>query len=74
MYYNDHAPPHLHAEYQDYQGMFDIRTGSKIGGNIPTKAEKLVRNWIADYRKELIEVWELMRAGKPFKRIRGADR
>ena len=74
MYYNDHAPPHLHAEYQDYQGMFDMRTGDRIGGYIPIKAEKLVKKWISDYREELMEVWELMREGKPFKKIQGADR
>jgi hypothetical protein len=26
MYYNDHAPPHFHAAYQEFSGDFNIFT------------------------------------------------
>ena len=27
MFYNDHAPPHFHAQYQNYKATFSIKTG-----------------------------------------------
>jgi hypothetical protein len=26
MYWRDHAPPHLHAFYQEHEGVFDLNT------------------------------------------------
>ena len=73
MYYNDHGLPHIHAEYQDYQAVFRIQTGDRAGGGFPPKAEKIVKKWISNHKNELMEVWELMGKGEPFKKIKGAD-
>ena len=31
MNYNEHIPPHFHAQYQDYEASIDIKTGAVIG-------------------------------------------
>jgi hypothetical protein len=42
MFFNDHAPPHFHAEYQNYKATFSINTGQMIDGKFPPNQEKYV--------------------------------
>jgi hypothetical protein len=43
MYYDDHRPPHFHAEYQGQKGAFDF-SGRQIAGNIgSTVALRLIK-------------------------------
>jgi hypothetical protein len=71
--FGDHAPPHLHAEYQGDEALFDLRTGEVIAGRIPRAARRLVTDWMARHRAELMRNWELASAGEPTFRIRGLD-
>ncbi len=32
MFYKDHLPPHFHVEYQDFEGVFEIKTLELIEG------------------------------------------
>lgn len=41
MNYNDHSPPHFHAEYQGYEVSIEIANGNVIG-NMPRRALKMV--------------------------------
>jgi hypothetical protein len=69
MYYNDHAPPHVHAEYQGKKVLLDFR-GNVVRGGIGSKtALRLVREWIDLHDGELREDWDLARAGKDLKLI-----
>ncbi len=74
MYYDEHNPPHFHAFYQDFEAMFEIGTGIRIAGKFPPKGEKIIREWAKEYKENLLEVWNLMRTEKPFKKVPGADR
>jgi hypothetical protein len=38
MYAKDHLPPHFHAKYGDFLGLFNIETGDLIEGNMPRRA------------------------------------
>ncbi len=58
MYFDDHAPPHFHAEYQGKKAMFSIATGKKIKGNFPKKQTMLVNTWAVLRKKELIAAWK----------------
>ena len=58
MYYDDHAPPHFHAEYQGKKAMFSIATGKKIKGEIPKKQAVLVSAWAVLRKKELMAAWQ----------------
>jgi hypothetical protein len=68
MYYNDHAPPHFHAKYGDFEITVEIATGT-VNGNFPKRALKLVDEWRELHRAELQADWELARARRPLTRI-----
>ncbi len=47
MYYDDHNPPHFHAEYAGYKSLVDIQRGCVIRGALPDRqlvCPGLVRN------------------------------
>jgi Domain of unknown function (DUF4160) len=43
MYYRDHAPPHFHAIYGEHEATVVIETLEVLGGYLPTRALRLVR-------------------------------
>lgn len=59
MYFADHAPPHFHARYAEFEAVIDIRTLQILQGQLPARAVGLVLEWAQQYRKELMEDWEL---------------
>ena len=54
---NEHNPPHFHAIYGDYVGEFEIRTLDMLEGDMPTKAQGLIREWGQIYQDDLMEIW-----------------
>jgi hypothetical protein len=36
MYHSDHAPPHFHARYGEYEAQIAIDTGEPLAGYLPT--------------------------------------
>jgi len=69
MYYDDHAPPHLHAEYEGRKVLLDFQ-GNILRGALKSKtALRLVREWIDVHTAELQEDWELARARRELKKI-----
>lgn len=68
MYRRDHAPPHLHAVYGEYEIAFMIESG-EVRGDFPPRALRLVRTWVDAHRSELLEQWHAARRGAPLTRI-----
>ena len=69
MFYDEHNPPHFHAEYSGNKAVFDFQ-GNVIKGNLSSKtATKLVREWIDLHANELEEDWGLARESKEIKKI-----
>ena len=69
MFFDEHDPPHFHAEYQGSKAVFDFN-GNVMKGDLNSKtATRLVREWIDLHINELREDWELARAGKGLKKI-----
>lgn len=58
MYYKDHEPPHIHAEYGGTVELIDIRNGRVLQGKIPKRAHKMAVEWWDIYRDDLLEMWE----------------
>jgi len=56
MNYNDHSPPHFHAEYQGYEATVEIANGS-VTGKMPRRALRMIWNWLDNYQEELEENW-----------------
>ncbi len=47
MFFDDHNPPHFHAEYEKYEALININTLSLISGKLPHRALGLVsRPWV----------------------------
>ena len=69
MFYEDHPPPHFHAEYQGQQGKFDF-DGSMVVGSIRSRtALRLIREWAQLHGTELEANWERAVARSPLERI-----
>lgn len=69
MYYNDHNPPHFHAEYAGHKCLVDVESGSVIQGALPARQLKLVLGWNELHRDELMQNWELAKEAKPLNNI-----
>ncbi len=55
MFFDDHAPPHFHAEYQGNEAQFDINTLEIIEGEFPNNARAMVQKWATIHRAELLQ-------------------
>ncbi|MBN1932062.1 MAG: DUF4160 domain-containing protein [Desulfobacterales bacterium] len=58
LFFGDHPPPHFHAVYGEYIGLFNIDTLEMIEGDLPNRAKKLVVEWANINKKELKHMWE----------------
>jgi len=73
MFFDEHNPPHIHAEYQGSKAVFDLN-GNITRGDLGSRtAGRLVREWIDMHSNELREDWELAQAGKEIKKIAPLD-
>ncbi|MFN0190905.1 MAG: DUF4160 domain-containing protein [Aestuariivirga sp.] len=73
MYWRDHPPPHFHAYYQGFEGLFSIETGELIAGQMPPAARRILKDWINLRRTELLTNWELCKTNAPLNAVPGAD-
>ena len=69
MYYDDHNPPHFHAEYAGKTAIVDIQEGCILQGGLPSKQVKLILAWCEIHKDELMQNWELSKDGKPLNKI-----
>ena len=68
MLYDDHRPPHFHADYGDYRISVDINSGV-VEGRFPRRALGAVLEWYGLHKGDLLEDWELAEKHQPLKRI-----
>lgn len=54
----EHEPSHIHALYGEYLGVFSLRTMEMIDGDLPRKAQELVKEWLNLHQDELQDMWE----------------
>ncbi len=64
MFYNDHQPPHFHAEYAGSEALVVIESLEIYRGELPRRALALVLEWAALHRDELRENWRMAHGGK----------
>ena len=68
MLYDDHRPPHFHAEYGEYKITVEINAGV-IQGRFPRRALKALLEWYELHRDDLLEDWVLAEQHQPLNRI-----
>ena len=69
IYYNEHNPPHFHAEYGEFQITVEIESGI-VSGKFPRRALNAVLEWYVLHKEELMQDWELSLKGKPLNKIK----
>ncbi|MCX5825268.1 MAG: DUF4160 domain-containing protein [Deltaproteobacteria bacterium] len=62
MFFDDHNPPHFHAEYDGDVALIDIRNLSVFSGRLPPRVIGLVIEWASVHQKELFVDWDRARA------------
>ena len=60
-YFDDHNPPHFHAEYGGNKALIDIQNCTVIKSSLPKKQLKLVLAWAELHKDELMQNWELVK-------------
>jgi hypothetical protein len=68
MFYNEHGVAHFHAVYGEHEISVEVESGV-LHGDFPPRALRLVLEWLALHRQELLDNWELARQGQPLNRI-----
>ena len=62
---SEHNPPHIHAIYGEYIAAIDIASGKMLEGDLPSRALKLVQEWLNIHRSEILKIWN----NQEFKKI-----
>jgi hypothetical protein len=73
MYWNDHMPPHFHAEYGGSTALIDIENAVVFRGMLPFKQLKLVLAWCELRQNELMKNWEAARRHDEIESIEPLD-
>lgn len=69
MYWDEHNPPHFHAEYAEFKAIISINESVATQGFLPGKQLKLVLAWSEIHRPELLRNWELAQDRSSMMRI-----
>jgi hypothetical protein len=69
MYSREHGVPHFHAIYGEFDAVFEIATLDLLEGGLPSRAERLVREWAQHHQRDLQEMWLTQR----FQKLPGLD-
>jgi hypothetical protein len=69
MFFDDHNPPHFHAEYSSDLALIDIRNLSVFSGRLPPRVMGLVIECATIHQEELFVDWERARSQKDLLKI-----
>lgn len=73
MYYNEHNPPHFHADYEGESAEYSIETLELINGSLSKRANSLVLEWASLHKDELIKNWDHLRKQELVNKIEPLD-
>jgi hypothetical protein len=69
MYFKEHGIPHFHALYAEYNGVFEIDSLEMIEGDLPNRAQRMVKELDELYKDDLLEMWKT----QEFKKLPGLE-
>ena len=69
MFYDEHNPPHFHAQYGGDTCCIDIRTLGVMEGYLPPRVLGLVIEWAIIHKEELENNWRLIEQQQPLNNI-----
>jgi hypothetical protein len=60
-----HQRPHVHVSCsKDRAAVYSIDSGECLAGELPSREDRVVREWILIHRSHVRYIWELTQAGK----------
>jgi hypothetical protein len=65
MFFDDHAPPHLHAQYGECSAVVALQPIALMENDLPARALSMVLEWTALHQSELLENWERLHSSRP---------
>jgi hypothetical protein len=68
MLYDEHAPPHFHAEYGEYKVTVEVESGV-VNGRFPPRALRALLEWYELNKENLLEDWALAAEHKALKKL-----
>lgn len=69
MFFDEHPPPHFHAEYGDQKVVVDLNTLAVIAGKLSPRAMGLVIEWATLHQAELRNNWDRARNTQSLNKI-----
>ena len=60
----EYEPSHIHALYGEYVGIFDLQSMEMTEGDLPKKAQELIKEWLYKNQEELLKMWETQKLRK----------
>ncbi len=60
----EHEPSHIHALYGEHVGIFDLQTMEMTEGDLPIKAQGLIKEWISQNQESLLQMWDSQKLRK----------
>jgi hypothetical protein len=69
MYWREHRAPHFHVKVAEFRATVAIDSLEVLGGSLPPRAVRLIREWAELHRDELHENWQRARARRPLVEI-----
>ena len=69
MFFEDHHPPHFHAQYGESETLIDIHNLSVFAGRLPPRAVGLVIEWATLHQQELLANWQRAQAQQALQKI-----
>lgn len=60
----EREPAHIHALYNEYVGVFDIHSFEMAEGDMPLRAQQLVKEWLGEHQDELLDMWKTQKIVK----------
>ena len=69
IFWDDHNPPHFHADYQNLRASISIETleveqSTNPRRRIPIKIQQEMLKWAKAHQSELLRAWEIAQDGK----------
>ncbi len=69
MFYDEHNPPHFHADYGAFSAEISIKDLTVLVGKLPPRVLGYVIEWASMHQIELLENWKRIEGGNKIEKI-----
>jgi hypothetical protein len=57
IYFGEHAPPYVHALYNEFEALIEIKSKRLYAGHLPSRQMTKVVRWLAENEDEILEIF-----------------